>query len=714
MSSPNEPIGHYSGPYERWMFSKELGFPFAFPALHENFNFVAALCKADEKVQLSEIENIRLPPLWPAQETKRSVTPFAFSNLTKDSTAELAVEAQIDQALQHKFSGSDLNNAQQKSYYQVNCPIDADTWVAEEKYCLQDNMRGWQSPGVTPKAIVAVIDDGIPFGNRAFLNEKGDQTRVSHCWLQSARVSDEQTAVPFGREYLNGEINSIRTSAGDDDVLFYRMAGAVDRDLPELGTNLRNSNTHGAHVMGMCAGNSSVFTDVLDDSVQIIAVQLPNTVAWDTSGFGKEMYMLSALHYVFNRAEAIATAITAKGGKIKELPLIINFSYGWNADRHDGESEMEMAIQELLEQRKLKQPQTALIMPTGNTFEGKMHAQISELNFSAKVNHFSIGWQLQPDDRTPSYLEIWFPKGVDPSNYRVKVISPVGQVIATEGEIQVTADSKYDGDNGNQRRFTELKIAGLNVGQLSADFHNGNRWRVLCALIPTNYIGAEKRRAPAGLWTIKIERNDKAQVLAEDQFIDIWVQRGDDPVSLGTAGRQSYLVELASSPEHGDSQDKQQDELKLITGYGSMNGVASSKSTTRVGGYVRNTGRPSSYSSCGGVYIDESGHSKGAKLREEHRQIDFMAVADQTNQQLGTPSIGVLSGSRSHLTGTSGAAPSVTRLAAINAVEGRDLFTDLNQPEPHGKKGNGSREDIDYKKEAREKPSSRVRAVTRI
>ena len=35
---------------------------------------------------------------------------------------------------------------------------------------------------------------------------------------------------------------------------------------------------------------------------RIIAVDLPATSVWDTSGYGKDMLVVSALHYLFDRA----------------------------------------------------------------------------------------------------------------------------------------------------------------------------------------------------------------------------------------------------------------------------------------------------------------------------------------------------------------------------------------------------------------------------
>jgi hypothetical protein len=55
-------------------------------------------------------------------------------------------------------------------------------------------------------------------------------------------------------------------------------------------------------------------------------------------------------------------------------------------------------------------------------------------------------------------------------------------------------------------------------------------------------------------------------------------------------------------------------------------------------------------------------------------QADVVAVSDHSALRPGIPSIGVLSGSRARLIGTSCAAPSVARLMACNAAAGRPLF----------------------------------------
>jgi len=409
----DDTIDRYAGPYERWVFSNELGRPFAFPAIADQQNaYNTALLEGAQIPPNAPGFETRLPPIWNPLGHTRSVTPFAFFD---DATPETVQEY-----------------AAVNPRFRVNFPIDPKTWTPTYKY--GETPDNWVEPITKPTAIIAVIDDGLPFANRAFLDSHG-KTRISHCWLQSG-LAEPEACVPFGRELVNTDINDLRDTLGHDETQIYRRAGAVDTGVPELGTNLRRHATHGSHVMGVAAGNGPVFEAApLDDTVQIIAVQLPNTIAWDTSGFGKEMYMLSALHYIFERASRIASHYGDP-----ELPLVVNFSYGWSASRHDGESEMELAIQELLEARIGIQPKTALCMPTGNNFSSEMHGVIANRDFADDPETAKIGWQIQPDDLTSSYLELWFPKDFDPTGYAISLTPPPGSALPQVPWLEISAD----------------------------------------------------------------------------------------------------------------------------------------------------------------------------------------------------------------------------------------------------------------------------------
>lgn len=333
-------IEQYTGPYERWTFGDDLGRPFAFPSIRDRTSrYFSALMDSsrplpdvkkvrfeEEPGQGSRKVDVRYPPLW-NRGANLKTRPFCFfdpdatqapSTGLSDLAANMLdlISAVADQPEDEVLAGAERMRAR----YRVNFPINEATWSTD--YDVDHGVDGYRAPTTPPKAIIAVIDDGIPFANRAFLNAQG-KSRVSHVWLQSARAPGGSSAVPFGAELSNGQIDGLIAQYGDNEDALYRAAGAMDAELPELGTYLARATTHGAHVMSQAAGLPLCGkVEPSQDDIEIIAVQLPNTIAWDTSGFGKEMYMLSALHYIFERAQRLAQSCG-----VDELPLVVNFSY---------------------------------------------------------------------------------------------------------------------------------------------------------------------------------------------------------------------------------------------------------------------------------------------------------------------------------------------------------------------------------------------------
>ena len=642
---PEDRIDRYTGPYERWIYAAELGFPFAFPAIREGGQtHFSALKEGKGVLDAGPEVEIRIPPLWSADP---EVTPFAIFDRHRIDPRD--VPAGQDTKL------SRILNQIGGPRFRLNMPINPATWPAI--YDPEAALAGWTAPAAPPRAIVGVIDDGIPFAHRAFVGTNG-KSRMAMCWLQAARAGN-LAPVPFGREVTNAQIDQLRTDYGTNEMAIYRASGAIDRALPELGTVLTHHATHGAHIAGIAAGNDPyIGAEALPDDVQIIAVQLPNTIAWDTSGIGKEMMMLSAIEYVFHRSRAIAAHYGAP-----EIPLILNFSYGWSANRHDGNSSFEVAVEDLLQARKAVQPLTELVMPTGNNFDKRMHASFT--NSDMPEENLKFGWNLLPDDKTSSYLEMWLPKGFEPDGWKVSVTPPAGAALDAAAVIDVTADPTQLG--GDPRRFTELEVGGANIGQLSADKHRSSRWRVMVALVPTVPITPERRRAAVGLWTITVYTGGNA--LPDGQALNIWVQRDDDPTQLGTGGQQSYLVDLNPPPPARGVFYDPDAPLGPVRGYGCLNGIGTSPSTLRVAGYDQTTGRPAAYSGSSAISIMPDGT---VTLGPE---TPFMsAVSDQGAFRPGLPSIGVLSGSGARIVGTSAAAASASRLLVTNIAYGRDVL----------------------------------------
>lgn len=634
----DQQISRYTGPYERWVFMEELGRPFAFPAVDApDARHVGAILDGPGNPHDMEGAVVRVPPLWPSRDAEHPVTPFAFRDVSGEA---LSADGRIARRLGSLGDGRDGKAAPR---VRLNLPLADASWVAY--YAPDDPAAAWRKRATQPRAVLGVIDDGLPFASRSFLGAEG--TRISHVWLQSARALPRDR-IPFGREFVNGDIDALRAEHGTDECSLYRAAGAIDPDLPEIGRVLERRATHGSHIMGLGGGNGAPLPGPrLGDDIAIVAVQLPNTIAWDTSGFGKEMFMLAAIHYIFVRAAEIAAAWAPVG----ELPLVLNFSYGWNAGRHDGQSELEVAMEDLITRRRQLQPKTAIVLPVGNSFNADLHASFTSADFADGAA--TIGWRLPPDDRTSSYLEIWLPEGYQPDGWTVRVLPPPGIALTAGDEMEVTPDPLL-GDVGDPRRFVEMEIDGRNVGQLSADLHRGSRWRILVAVIPTAETG-HGRRLPSGLWRIEIDAGDGPPLGAGDR-IELWVQRDDDPRQLQTGGRQSRL------------EGRPEDRAELVTGFGSLSAIATTPSVIRVAGNIGGTAKLALYSSASALGM------VGEEVVTIPPTPTVAAPSEQAVAPAGLLSIGTLSGSFARLSGTSAAAALASRWMVANAAADHDLL----------------------------------------
>ncbi|HLH87547.1 MAG TPA: hypothetical protein VKX28_03735 [Xanthobacteraceae bacterium] len=565
----------------------------------------------------------------------------------------------------------------------------APTWAPDE------GLRGRIGAGKRI-TVIAVIDDGLPFANRNFRDESGRRSRVEFCWLQSVRADKtlDKPSVLFGREYTREQIEELIERHGDDEDALYRAAGAT-ADTDKYGSLLNRHATHGGHVMDLATGYAPARGDDPPEEIRIIAVQLPNMVTMDTSGFGKDMYVLSAFHYIFDRADIIASQ---QGYSVDRLRLVINFSYGYSGGRHDGESEIEAAIDQLVRKRREIAGPTALVAPAGNTFLDRMHGKIDDTDFRDDV--VEIPWRIQPNDRTPSYLEIWFWLGFDPRGFSVELRDPFGRPVrlraptgAEKTSLPIGADATGPGDP--ERVYGVLNGGGDQVGQVSADLnrpHNAGgksttgRWRVMVVIAPTEPNDDRLPAAQAGKWRVVIRRGAHARLT--EHPVHFWIQRATDPESFRSGARQSYFDDLkdplyTGSGELPDDTDDPDDPLytgsgdllEMDTGcaldrrFGSISGLATGGTTLVVGGYrlgddlgaTLEQARPSRYSSAGTV---DPGWPDA--------QIDCSSMSDRSRLLTGTVAAGVRSGSLSLVQGTSSAAPFVARRLATVFVTADD------------------------------------------
>ena len=479
------------------------------------------------------------------------------------------------------------------------------------------------APGVNPAhplVIVAVIDHGVAFAHQA-LRAQG-ATRVDYCWSQSA-TADQSGAVLFGREFTRTAIEFLRIAHAGDEEAIYRAAGLLGRPgLPSMP--LARAHSHGAHVLGSAAGVRAADAA----QVRIIAVDLPSTSIWDTSGFGTDMFLLAGLHYIFDRASKIAAA-----HGVAEVPLVINISMGWSGGPHDGSSAIEAAVAELITARR-SVAATALILPTGNMYQDRLSARIEDAQFAAAPDgkaQASLRWFLQPCDMTSTFAELWLAPGADPASHTFTLTAPNGEATTI----------------GPQPGHTHVTVAGKMVGQITLDQYRKTRWRVTICLAPSDPKALPPpphAAAPAGEWRITVRRNANLHGA-------IWlrVQRDVDHEQGHTGGRQSWLVDPAYDPYAGDGAPAQVDDpgaAVMVHRMDGLNGLASQGVSLNVAGHVDSLGKVARYSSAGPL---------------AGRGVDVSAPTDRSPAVTGIVSTGTRTGSFVALQGTSSAAPQIAR-----------------------------------------------------
>ena len=76
---PPAPPENYLGPYERWIYTENLGRPYAFPAIRSGTAAIyTALLEDGTLLPDNPDWEIRTPPLWNPDDTARTISPFCF------------------------------------------------------------------------------------------------------------------------------------------------------------------------------------------------------------------------------------------------------------------------------------------------------------------------------------------------------------------------------------------------------------------------------------------------------------------------------------------------------------------------------------------------------------------------------------------------------------------------------------------------------------
>ncbi len=667
-------ITNLLGPYETWMFGPGKAYDLHGLQLADQacLSCVAEFPGAPTMFRLQSTAaplpgrpRYTLPVLYTPQGFTPSFVPFLMTT-TGEGTPPLDRIEAIGDALANVVAVCGAGDTS-RGYFRLNYPVRTETLDPDFPGEAAD-APAEPDPSVDPArpiVIVAVIDDGIPFAHDAFRH--GGGTRIDYCWSQGA-TGPGNGAVPFGREFTRDAINRMAERHGRDEDAIYREAGLLGRPgVPPMPLDLPES--HGAHVLGLAAGD---WPDADAAQVRVIAVDLPPTSTWETSGFGTDMFILSAFHYIFDRAARIAAA----HGRPDGLPVVVNLSFGYSGGPHDRSGLLEAAMDELVLARRAVGP-TLLVLPSGNSFQDRLSALIGDADFRPGPDGASeraeLCWSVPACDGTSTYLELWYPPGTKRPDIRVDVLPPGRTAPANTSAVTVQESGRF--------AASDIVVDGAIVGQFAVEKHRDSRWRVSVILAPTEPRarppGTRHAEAPAGDWTIRLLRPRGAR-MPQVHLPDGRAVRGAvqcrvqiDTASLqgNTGARQSAFVSASYQPTGPDGAAGESDASGPVRRFGNLNGLAATRTGLIVAGHDQTTGRAAAYSGAG-AQRDLAGGTGAVPF---DRQVDLSAPTDRSPSKQGIVSTGTRSGIRAEMRGTSVAAPQAARRLAEALLAGGTL-----------------------------------------
>ncbi|WP_298292229.1 hypothetical protein [uncultured Litoreibacter sp.] len=498
--------------------------------------------------------------------------------------------------------------------------------------------------------VIGVIDDAMPFAHQR-LTLKGKTARVASIWMQGAATDPSPPGgvgsdLPFGRELRGAQISNLlgklNTSELPDEDSLYRATGAIDFGRGSIQSGAFSAN-HGSGVVDLAAGFAPDDKDARN--FPVMAVSLPPEVTRDTLGTFSPIYIIMGVLHLVHRTRRLCRWLEKKQklaeGSVK-LPLVINLSYGLSAGPKDGSGAIEAFMDAVSAQTGTDIGPVTFVLPMGNQRLNQLHGVLDP------GTDATLGWQLQPDDPTPSFVEFWGP------HLDAQPKDPMQLVVDLPN-----APRPERTDFESHGSYQVLQIDGQEVGRAYLQWHPsdaGGRELITLVVPPTvpQEVGAPY--ISAGTWQVSVDTADRG-------LVHTYVQRDDAVRGFGGGGRQSNLHDDAYRVYDETGRKILHDPTGTVTGVqrtGSVNAFANGGLQIRVGGCYDSADQPPApYSSLGRP--DQGRPLEGDKV----------APSDRSPELPGMVCMGSLSGSRQALDGTSVACPQVTREIAMLLSKGK-------------------------------------------
>lgn len=482
--------------------------------------------------------------------------------------------------------------------------------------------------------LMGLIDDGLCLASDRFRSANG-QTRSVGLWSQQFTAASRPPGFDYGRLITRREVNTALGSSGGDEDAFYRIIGLYDAGLPQTTWSAART-THGTHVMDIAAGAAPEGDVAGSDLRPIVSVQLPDVAVDDGSGHSLGYYLLDGLRFIAAMAERMA-----EGTDGPPNPVVVTVSYGNMAGPHDGSSDIERAMDDLVRVWSVAYPSVpfVIVMPSGNSYLADCHAALPADGFERDFPQ-SLTWEILPDDGTPNLLQVWLPDGFD-GVFSLQVSTPTGQTVAlsTKG----TSFAELRDDKG--------RLVAQAISCPPSKARSRHLFQICVTRTAPDDVGGPV--APHGRWRLTAA----ASGMQTGTHVHAWVQRDDLPRRTVRNARQSRFVDPCGGMRDRRVPNEGAEHRCLVDGAGSLNAMASGSSVVVVAGAFVRTDM------AGGV-PDIAPYSGAGFKGEENRGVDLAAPSEESVVLAGIRAGGARSRSSVRLNGTSVAAPFVARRIA--------------------------------------------------
>jgi hypothetical protein len=475
-----------------------------------------------------------------------------------------------------------------------------------------------RAPHTQPLPVVmGIIDDGICFGNQRFRNNGG--TRVEHWWLMDGPTNNSLGGHVLDKSAIDpllGLCTNVSGALNED--LFYRLVELIDFRQPNHKSAAWQAS-HGTHVMDLACGFDPAANR---NDRPIVCVQLPTRVTAEVDNGNLFPYVVAAIDFIVGSALEIA----ADRG-VPPMPVVINFSYGRYEGPHDGTHPIEAFIDWLVALCAPIFP-LSIVLPTGNNFLQRIHAQFSFQRSLAETQ--TVPWRVLPDSRAETYVEIWLPPPTaGAGSFSVTLTTPSNQAFSIN-ESQTLVPIPFG------------LLAYLKLPTARRVFY--------IILAPTADFDPAAILAQVGTYGIAITRANGSAVV---DLVHAWVARDETIPGYPQAGRQSYFNDPSYRRFDYAGRDLETDDTatSVVKRRGTINSIATGASPIVMGGYLRKEMVPAKYSAA-------------ATVPPPPRWPEAMTPSDDSRVHKGLLAAGSRSNSRFAMAGTSVAAPQIAMMVA--------------------------------------------------